>query len=154
MGPLLFLIYINDLTVGIKSNIKLFADDSSLFTRVLDPISSHDQLMGDLDTITKWANQWKMKFNPDITKQAIEVIFSQKYKKPVHAPLVFNGIPVLREDSSKHLGMILDEHLNFRKHIKEAIVKANKGLALMKYLAKYVNRKVLDQSISYILDHT
>ena len=154
LGPLLFLIYINDLTDGIISNIKLFADDSSLFARVQDIDNTHNQLLTDLDTITQWANQWKMKFNPDLTKQAIEVIFSHKYKKPFHPPLVFNGIPVARQDSTKHLGMILDEHLSFRKHLKEAIEKANKGINLMKYLSKYVNRKTLDVSYKmYVRPH-
>ena len=78
LGPLLFLIYINDLTNGIISNIKLFADDSSIFARVYNIDETHHQILSDLNTITEWANQWKMKFNPDITKQAIEVIFSQK----------------------------------------------------------------------------
>ena len=81
LGPLLFLVYINDLTDGIKSKIKLFADDSSLFAVVNDVQVTHDQIMSDLETITHWANKWKMQFNPDITKQAIEVIFSHKYKK-------------------------------------------------------------------------
>ncbi len=104
--------------------------------------------------ITKWANQWKMKFNPDITKQATEVIFSQKYKKPNHPPLVFNGIPVAREISTKHLGMVLDDHLSLRKHVKEAIEKANKGVGLMKFLSKYVNRKILDQTYKlYVRPH-
>ena len=78
LGPLLFLIYINDLTDDISSNIKLFADDSSLFIRVHDVDTAQRSLMSDLEKITRWANQWKMKFNPDITKQAIEVIFSWK----------------------------------------------------------------------------
>ena len=81
LGPLLFLIYINDLTDGISSNMKLFADDSSLFSRVQNVNATHEQLVTDLNIITEWAYQWKMKFNPDITKQAIEVIFSFKYKK-------------------------------------------------------------------------
>ena len=91
LGPLLFLIYINDLTANITSNMKLFADDSSLFARVKNVNLTHDQLVGDLDIITNWANQWKMKFNPDISKQAIEVIFSTKYKKEFHPMLDFNG---------------------------------------------------------------
>ena len=81
LGPLIFLIYINDLTDNITSNMKRSADDSSLFARVKDVNVIHDQLVADLDVITNWANQWKMKFNPDITKQAVEVIFSNKYKK-------------------------------------------------------------------------
>jgi hypothetical protein len=127
LGPLLFLIFINDLTDNIHSSIRLYADDSSLFARVRNSEATHDQLTTDLDTITKWAILWKMKFNPEISKQAIEVIFSAKYKKPFHPHLDFNGIPVARETSTKHLGIILDERLTFRKHIKEAISKAKKA---------------------------
>ena len=54
LGPLLFLIYINDLTDNISSNIKLFADDSTLFIKVTDLVTSHRLLTEDLDTITKW----------------------------------------------------------------------------------------------------
>ena len=127
LGPLLFLIYINDLTDNISSSIKLFADDSFIFSRVRDVNTTHEQIVKDLETITRWAYQWKMRFNPDITKQAIEVIFTSKYKKLVHPPLDFNGVPVARECSTKHLGVILDERLTFREHIKEAIIKAKKG---------------------------
>ena len=102
--------------------------------------------MTDLDTISKWAYLWKMQFNPDITKQAIEVIFSTKYKKIKHPPLSFNGIPVARKDSTKHLGIILDEKLSFRKHIAEVIVSAKNGLSLLKFLANHVHREVLDMS--------
>jgi hypothetical protein len=129
LGPLLFLVYINDLTENISSNIKLFADDASLFTRINNNVNaSHERLMSDLEKITEWAHQWKMKFNPDITKQAIEVVFSCKYAKtkPIHPPLTFNNIPVARRASTKHLGIILDDRLSFSEHIKEAIIKAKK----------------------------
>ena len=97
----MFLVYINDHTDNISSNIKLFADDSSLFTRV-DGIT-HSFLVQDLETIKKWAYKWKMQFNPDISKQAIEVIFSHKYKKPDHPPLSFKEIPVKRDEQTKQL---------------------------------------------------
>ena len=83
----------------------------------------------------------KIKFNPDITKQAIEVIFSWKLKNPL---LDFNGIPVARCKDTKHLGIVLDEKLSFKKHINEAIVKAKMGIAIMSFLAKHVSRKVLN----------
>jgi len=145
LGPLLFLIYINDLTQNISANIKLFADDSSLFIKVSNVEEAHQTLMGDLNTISAWARLWKMKFNPDISKQAIEVVFSCKYEKTrgVHPPLVFSEIPVARKPSTKHLGIILDEKLSFREHILEAIEKAKKGLSLMKFLSNFVNRKTL-----------
>ena len=145
LGPLFFLIYINDLTVNINSQMKLFADDSSLFAKVTDIKVTHENLVNDLNTISLWAHQWKMKFNPDITKQAIEVIFSWKKKKPTHPALIFNNIPVSRERSTKHLGIVLDEHLSFKKHIEEKIKKCNKGLGLLKYLKKFTNRKVLNK---------
>ena len=144
LGPLLFLVYINDLTENIKSQMRLFADDSFLFTPVKNVEVSHEQLVNDLETVSNWGYQWKMVFNPDITKQAVEVIFSVKKKKPIHPELKFNDIPVAREDYAKHLGLYLDTRLNFSKHITEAIRKATKGLSLMKYLSKYVSRKVLD----------
>ena len=143
LGPLLFLVYINDLTENIKSQMRLFADDSFLFTPVKNVEATHEQLVKDLETVSNWGHQWKMVFNPDITKQAVEVIFSVKNKKPFHPELSFNEIPVAREDHTKHLGLHLDSRLNFAKHITEAIRKATKGLSLMKYLSKYVSRKVL-----------
>ena len=156
LGPLLFLIYINDLTDNISANVKLFADDSSLFIKVLRDTQmtgsnitrAHDTLMADLKTITLWANTYKMKFNPDITKQAIEVVFSTKYIKGDHPLLSFNGIPVARKESTKHIGMVLDSKLSFREHILEGIEKAKKGLSLMKFLSKFVNRKTLELTYS------
>ena len=54
-----------------------------------------------------------MVFNPDITKKAVEVIFSCKKNKPYHPDLDVNGIPVAREDHTKHLGAHLDSRLHF-----------------------------------------
>ena len=90
MGPLLFLIYINDLPEGLITNAKLFADDTSLFSVVRDIAASTGELNNDLRNISKWAYQWKMIFNPDLTKQAQEVIFSRKLNKLVHPNLNFN----------------------------------------------------------------
>ena len=77
-----------------------------------------------------------MIFNPDITKQAIEVIFSCKKQKPDHPNLNFNDIPVVREPFTKHLGLYLDSRLNFSKHISEQV---SKGVSLLNYLSNYVN---------------
>ena len=78
LGPHLFLIYINDLPDEITSSCKIFADDTSLFSKIENKSYSNFQLNKDLETISKWAFQWKMLFNPDPVKQAIEVCFSQK----------------------------------------------------------------------------
>ena len=78
LSPLLFLIYINDLPNDLKSNAKLFADDTSRFTLVKDKNESTSILNKDLLLISKWVYIWKILFNPDPTKPAHEVIFFKK----------------------------------------------------------------------------
>ena len=69
-----------------------------------------------------------MSFNPNKSKQAQEVIFSHKTQRVIHPPAIFNNMPVLHSSCQKHLGIYLDEKLNFSNHIKEKISKANKGI--------------------------
>ena len=82
LGPLLFLVYINDLEKNIKSNVKFFADDTMLYSVVKDPDRTAADLNLDLDVINQWAHRWKMEFNPDPSKQAKEVLFSCKKVPP------------------------------------------------------------------------
>ena len=99
LGPLLFLIYINDLADGLSSNAKLFADGTSLFFVVHNANTIAKELNNDLVKINRWAYQWKMSFNPDPSKQAQEVIFSRKTKKEYHPPLAFNNNNALETNS-------------------------------------------------------
>ena len=68
LGPILFLIYINDLPDGIKSICKILADDTSLFSKVKGKNCSTVEFNSDLKIISNWAFQWKMLFNPDPNK--------------------------------------------------------------------------------------
>ena len=70
LGPLLFIIYINDISKELESNVKLFADDTSIFSIISDSNLSARILNNDLTKIQQWAFQWKMSFNPDLSKQA------------------------------------------------------------------------------------
>ena len=109
LGPLPFLIYINDLPNELKSNVKLFADDTSLFTTVKDKNESANIINNDLWQISKWAYNWKMLFNPDPNKPAQEVLFSRKNNVQVHPTIYLNNIEVERTSLRKHLGILLDE---------------------------------------------
>jgi len=64
LGPLLLLIYINDIVSDITSNVKLFADDTSLSMVVENPIITADILNDDLHKLISWANKWLVTFNP------------------------------------------------------------------------------------------
>ena len=79
---------------NLSSNCKLFADDKSLFSEVNNIHTSAATLSQDLNRITDWALQWKMIFNPDLSKQAQGVIFSRKIKKLLPPTLLFNNIPL------------------------------------------------------------
>ena len=136
LGPLLFLIYINDIVEVVDSEIRIFADDTFIFTVVNEHCT--ETLNKDLESINKWAWQWKMVFNPDITKQAVEIQFSRKRSPTRHDELSFNGIPVKKVKETRHLGMILDEKLKFSSHVSDKITKAKKELGVMKHIKKWV----------------
>ena len=143
LGPLLFLIYINDLPDSLESLAKLFADNISLFSIVYDTNVSARQLSNDLQKVTVWAHKCKMIFNPDISKQAQEVAFSRKTDKVNHMSLGFNDIPVAQSSHQKHLGLYLDEKLNFSHHMKEIISKVNKGIGITRKLRSILPRNAL-----------
>ena len=94
LGPLLFLIDINDLPNELKSNVKLFADDTSLFTIVKDKSERANTLNNDLMVISKWAYHWKMLFNPDLSKPAQEILFSRKKQVQIHLTISLNNTEV------------------------------------------------------------
>ena len=91
LGPILFLIYINDLTDGLRCNVKLFADDTSIFTVVHDPPTAAIDMNHDLNLIKLWAHNWRMSFNPN--KQAVELTFSKK-RIPMNYPPIFLMMPL------------------------------------------------------------
>ena len=134
LGPLLFLIYINDLADGLSSNAKLFADDTSLFSVIHDVDASANELNNDLYQINKWAFQWKMSFNPDPSKQAQEIIFSIRTKKNYHPSLHFNNSIISQSSYQKHLGIFLDAQLTFQEHLKVITAKVNKTIGLIQKL--------------------
>ena len=109
-----FLVYINDLPDKLTSNPKLFADDTTLLSKVIDPNATTNQINNDLHN---------MNFNPDTSKQAQELVFSRKIKITVHTQFVFSNNPVHENSTQKHLGMLLDFKLNFQEHFENMLIK-------------------------------
>ena len=95
---------------------------------------SAQNLNEDLNKINPWAFQWKINFNPDLSKQAQEAIFFRKLQKSVHPPLHFNNIAVTQSTTQKHLGILLDVQLDFQGHLKNIYSKVNKTIGLLRKL--------------------
>ena len=68
LGPLLFLIYINDLVTDIYDKIKSFADDTSIYITVENALVSGDLLNNDLEILNTWSKKWLVSFNPSKTE--------------------------------------------------------------------------------------
>ena len=117
LDHLCFLIYINDLSNDIVSTVKLFADDTSLFSIVHNAKMSAYELNKDLENISECPHQWKMSFNPEPNKQVQEVIFSRKAAKSSHPQICLNNVSVSCVSFQKHLGVNLDKKFNFSHHI-------------------------------------
>ena len=143
LGPLLFLININDLSDDLISNPKLFADGTSLFSVIFDKDLSAKNLNDDLNRINNWAFQWKMSFNPDPNKQAQEVLFSRKIQKSSQPSLIFNNNIVTQSLTQKHLGMFLDTKLDFQEHLKSIFSKVNKTIGFLRKLHHILPRSPL-----------
>ena len=75
LGPLLFLIYVNDIVCDIESDFLLFADDTSILENISDYDISFEKINRDLNKLSVWSNQWLVSFNPTKTKY---IIFSKK----------------------------------------------------------------------------
>ena len=128
-----------------RSSVRIFADDTSLFSTVFDPQSSAEDINHDLNLIKQWAFQWKMTFNPDPTKQAAQLVFSKERISQNHPLILFQDAPVTIVDERKHLGLLMDKKKNFSSQIREIIAEANKGVGMIKYLSRYLPRHSLDQ---------
>ena len=84
-----------------------------------------------------------MSFSPDPSKQAQEVIFCHKTKRPNHPELIFNNIPVNQTSYQKHPGMFLDNKLNFGEYLKYITNKVNKSIGLLRKLQMILSRRLL-----------
>ena len=139
LGPLLFLIFINDITEGISSNIRLFADDTTLFVTVDDHEQASATLNCDLELLNAWAERWLVKFNAKKTKS---MLFSNK-RNPITPNLVFGNATLENVNEHTHLGLGLNTTLGLSSHIQTICDKANKRVDIMSRLSYKLDRKTL-----------
>ena len=131
LGPMLFVIFINDIVKGIRSNIRLFADDTSLFKIVECPLNAAIELNFDLNNIYSWAKTWLVDFN---AAKTVSLIISKKRSKPHHPVLTLGGTNINEVSHHKHLGIVLSSDATWTNHLEIVLAKAWKRLG---YIRQY-----------------
>ena len=140
LGPLLFLIYINDLTDNIKCHIKLFADDTTLYLDFDDPIVAQGSLNDDLKTIQDWAKQWIVQFSPSKT----ETMACTFKNTPPNLSLYFENTKLTPVEHHKHLGLTLSKNAGWSEHITSILNSVSPMSGVLKLLKYDIDRKSLE----------
>ena len=148
LGLLLFLIYINDIVNDIASQIRLFADDTSLYIVVDNPVASAAAINSDLQLINAWSKSWLVDFNPTKTES---LTISRKNIKPHHPDVSMNNVVIKNVDIHKHLGITFSNDAKWNTHISLTVSKAWKRIGLLRSLKFLLNRHCLEKLyISFI----
>ena len=143
LGPLLFLIYINDLAnVSNKLFSLLFADDSNMFIHGKNINDLMNTINNEMNNIVEWLRINKLSLN---LKKTHFVLFHPKRTKPViENDLIIDGVRIDQVKHTRFLGVIIDEHLSFGQHVNYIKGKVSRGLGIL-YKAK---RLVHQQSLT------
>ena len=127
LGPVLFLLYINNITNQILSNIRLFADDSIVYRDIRSP-ADHQILQTDIQMLTDWSKKWQINFN---TSKCHLLTITYK-PKPSEFTYTISNQPISRVNSHPYLGVTIDATLSWSKHIQGTSSKSAKTLGLLK----------------------
>ena len=126
LGPILFLLCINDLPDDITSKIKLFADDTKVYRVLKDTGSNELQL--DLDKMSNWTNTWQLRFNPDKC-EVMKITHRSDFSTPEYC---LSGKKFNVVNQFKDLGIIMSNHLTWSDQVNAVVNKANRVLEIIK----------------------
>ena len=147
LGPLLFIIYINDIDIGLNSNISKFADDTKLAGRVKKYEGSFN-IQRDIDKLIGWANKWQMEFNTDKCK----VVHIGKSNNCFSYEM--GGQWLAESDREKDLGIVVSQDLKTHVQCLEARNKANRMLGIINRNVSYKSKDVITKLYnSYVRPH-
>ena len=148
LGPILFLVYINDITDNLKAGVSLFADDNMLYVISDNPAENYNILKADLELMENWAEQWLVSFSPKKTK---DMSLSLR-GSVIPDPLSFGGQQIQSVSEQKHLGVTLQSNLMWKSHVENICAGSNTRLNILKRFSKDFSRKTLETLyFSYIL---
>ena len=141
LGPLLFVIFINDIVKHIQTNIRLFADDTSLFYSIVDRHLTQRLMNQDLQKISEWAAQWLMIFNV-LKNEAMTL--SLRNNPPLQPPLFFDGTPLKEVTQHTHLGITFSSNMSWKPHVDRICFRASQRNNILRKLKFRLPRKTLE----------
>ena len=141
-GPLLFLLYINDISKDLKRcKVSLYADDTVLYVSAPKIENAIPSVQEDLIILNEWCNKNKLTINCNKTKYCVYGMRSIiKKSRNIDTLLSLNGAVLEKVCSYKYLGFILDDQLNFNKHIAEIAKLVSHKLYLLSRIRKYITQ--------------
>ncbi|MCG7879605.1 MAG: reverse transcriptase family protein, partial [Candidatus Thiodiazotropha endolucinida] len=141
LGPLLFLIFINDIVRNINCSIRLFADDTSLYIVVDNPQTAALTINLDLETISKWASDWLVDFNE---RKTVSLLISKKHNHVTHPALIMNNTILSESTCHKHLGLTFSNTCDWKEHINRISETAWSRIKLLRALKFRIHRNALE----------
>jgi hypothetical protein len=142
LGPLLFLVFINDVVNNIETDINLFADDTSLMNIVEQVVDSYNKSNRDLDRLATWADQWLVTFN---AAKTVSLFISRRKEHTVRPALTLRGTQIVEVPSHCHLGLDFNNSLSWQTHINRLAVKGSKCVGLMRRACRDLPRECLEK---------
>ena len=139
LGPLLFLIYVNDLVNDLESMPFLYADDTTLIATANSTFETTNILNRDLHKISLWAHNWKLNFNP---QKSCDMVFGRAQYN-LHHPTIMGLHVIQRVHLHKHLGVFITSDLSWQKQIQSIIQKVNLKLSIL-WQVNGLSRSCLD----------
>ena len=135
LGPLLFLLFINDLPEGTDSNVRLFADDCIVYRNIRNQADCV-KLQNDLDKLAAWESRWGMNFHPD----KCNVLNCSRSRKPILYDYHLKGHLLENSQSTKYLGVDIQHNLMWNQHINRITKKAHSMLGFLRRNLKSANQ--------------
>ncbi|CAF2145764.1 unnamed protein product [Rotaria magnacalcarata] len=135
LSPLLYIIYTSDSMNGIPPHIEhgLVADDTALWTSSHQLTNLNDRLQQSINEFEKWCKAWKLKLQPTKTELVhFSIHPRKKYKNPVQVKV--ENITIQPETFTRYLGMIMDNRLSWRTHLKQVETRIAARLSLLRFL--------------------
>ena len=142
LGPLLFLIFINDMTVNLKLECHQYADDTTLVHKFIKANQASVTINTELDKLSLWATQWRITFNAIKTHY---MLITNKKIRPFIPPIKLNNVVISEVKSHENLGLSIMNTLSWKDHITKIVTKAQKRLNVINRYKNYLPRLVLER---------